>query len=332
MAGENDDKGDAGGTGGADEAAAAAAAKATADAAATAAAGEGAESLADMGGKKGGESKGEDPPGKGLTPFDKLPKEHQVLKDGKPDHNASLIKAGLAYELVPEKYRVVDKDGKVDTQATLAKAGLAYGELAKKLGEQGKKLGGFAGAPVDKDGKPTDYELTLPEGIQGEFDKEHPLLKSFAALARETGMDQATFTKALHAFVGWEVEAGSINLETEFNALGERANERIADLNQYLKTNLDDDQFQAYRQVSQTANGFKLIEHLVGLARSTGKAPKEGFSDTAAIDSQIAELIKPDAKGVRPIDSDPKKLAEYRGLLKLKLGSGEHHEVTGAGA
>jgi len=322
MAGETEDQG--GGAGGADD---------------QNKGGDEHQSLADTAGQKAGDGKGGegDKGQKGPPAIETIAAEHHVKgKDGKVDYAATLAKAGLAHEAVPEKYRVMGADGKLDAVATLAKLGVANGELAKKFGEQAAKMGGFKGAPVDKDGKPVDYELTLPTDkdgkplVEGEFDKDHPLLKGFQAIARNAGMSQEVFTQALHEFVKWEATRSAVDLKAELDALGENGQQRVNDVTAWARANLSEEQFEDYRHVTTTAGGFRMVETLLGMMRQAGKAPNEGGTgDGAALDAQIAVLLKPNEKGERPIDLDQGKLAEYRRLLALKVGTGPDVQVVG---
>lgn len=192
-----------------------------------------------------------------------------------------------------------------------------------------KRLGGYTGAPTNPDGTPKDYELTLPTDkdgnptIQGEFDKDHPLLKAFTGIARESGMNQEAFTKALHAFAQWEAESGAVNLEHELAQLGENAQARVKDVTDWAKATLTPEEFQDYRFVTMTAGGFRLVERLASLSRAGGAAPRESLADSNPLDLEIELLLKPNDKGQRPIDVDQAALEKYRRLLRERHGDSQ---------
>lgn len=75
---------------------------------------------------------------------------------------------------------------------SLADQAKAYPELSKAQG----KFGSYFGAPEK------DYELKAPEGFEGQFNLEDPLLKEFLPLAKEMNLSQAAFDKLVGHYVG----------------------------------------------------------------------------------------------------------------------------------
>jgi hypothetical protein len=295
---------------------------------------------ADDKGTKGGEGgKGDGGKSAGIT-FEGIPKEHQVLvDDGKgnkrPDLAASIVKAGLLEKAVPAKFHVKGADGKFDPVATLAKSGLAYAELERaSVGKSGFKLPEGVKALTVPEG---DYAFTVPEGVTGTLNAEDPLLKGVSAILKKYGAPQELATELAHAYIRQEVAdqaAETADIQAEFRALGENAGARAKDARDWAQANLDAEQFQAFRAMTRTAAGFKLVETLMGLAREQSLHPdgNKGNSDGAALQSEIDQLTTKDDKGQRPIDSDPAKLTRYRELLKLLRGTAPRREVVGARA
>jgi len=136
---------------------------------------------------------------------------------------------------------------------------MAYGELEKKFG-------GFTGAP---DG---EFELTLPEGVEGEFDTEDPRIGWFQEAAKESNMSQDTFTKLLHGWVTHEVSAVDGAKEDEIKALGNNAKARLKDLGDWGKANLSADHFDSFRELANSAKGVEVLEELIAKS-AEGKMP-----------------------------------------------------------
>jgi len=156
----------------------------------------------------------------------------------------------------PEWFK--DKYGSVADQAK------AYSELEKKFG-------GFTGAPEE------DYELTLPEEVEGEFDLEDPRLNWFTQVAKESNMSQDTFTQMLHGWVQHEVEDVSGSREEEIQALGTNAQARLKDLGDWGGANLSPEEFEGFKMLASSAAGVQTLEALIA------KTQKNGVANTAAV-------------------------------------------------
>jgi hypothetical protein len=290
---------------------------------------------ADQGGDKGG-SKGGDKPA-GVT-FESIPKEHQVLVDDgkgnkKPDLAASIVKAGMLDKVIPTKFQVKGADGKLDLAATLAKSGLSYAELEKAAVGKGPgwKVPEGVKALTAVEG---DYALSVPEGVTGQLNGDDPLLKGVTGILKKYNAPQELVTELVHAYIKQEVAdqaAEQVDIQAQFRALGENAGTRAKDARDWAKANLDTEGFQAFRAVSRTAGGFKLLETIMGMAREQPlHAGGGGGGDGgAALQAEIDALTTKGANGQRPIDTDQAKLARYRELLKLQKGTAPKREVVG---
>lgn len=150
-------------------------------------------------------------------------------------------------EWLKEKYSSVDDQAK------------AYSELEKKFG-------GFTGAP-------DEYELSLPEGVEGEFDMEDPRMTWFQEAAKESNMSQDTFTQLLHGWVEQETQVGEIDREGEIKALGNNAQGRLKDLADWGSANLDQEQYEGFKALASSAMGVNVLEALIGKTRE-GSIPR----------------------------------------------------------
>lgn len=196
-------------------------------------------------------------------------------------------------------------------------------DQARAQRELEKRFGGFTGAPEE-------YELSLPEGFEGEFDMEHPILQDFIATAKEANMDQGTFSKLLHRFVEYEATAGQVDLSREREALGPKAGQRIGAVRDYLKANLSEEHYDAMRASLQTAAAVEALETLIGKTRAPLPGQDADEPTTSSLDSKISALAdEKDDQGRRLIEVDPAKRAEYRALLKRRHGDRPYQEVIG---
>lgn len=141
-----------------------------------------------------------------------------------------------------------------------------YQELESKQG----KYGAFFGSPEG------DYELTLPEGIEGEFDKENPLLQAVTTQAKEMGLSQAAFNKLLHSYV--EHDAGLVaneaaQLANVASELGENGEAYIQDTWTRLNQVLGPDEAKALDGVVVSAPAIKALNKLM---QSEAVLPADG--------------------------------------------------------
>lgn len=171
----------------------------------------------------------------------------------------------------PEWY----KAGKYKSLADQAKA---YTDLEKKLGA-------FTGAPEE-------YELSLPEGVEGELDSEDPLLAEFVTTAKELNISQEAFNKILHMFVKHDAASQATHKEQEIAALGEKAAERLQTVAQWGANNLDPEGYQTLRAFATTAAGVKLIEQMIGQTREGRIAPGGPEGGAAATSGHTPESLR----------------------------------------
>ena len=168
-------------------------------------------------------------------------------------------------EWLKEKYSSVDDQAK------------AYSELEKKFG-------GFTGAP-------DEYELSLPEEVEGEFDMEDPRMSWFQEAAKESNMSQDTFTQLLHGWVEHEAQATEFDRESEIKSLGNNAQGRLKDLADWGSANLDQDQYEGFKALAASAMGVGVLEALVGKTRE-GSIPRSNSTvQTGETPESLQKLI-----------------------------------------
>ena len=169
-------------------------------------------------------------------------------------------------EWLKEKYNTVEDQAK------------AYGELEKKFG-------GFTGAPDE------DYELTVPEGINGEFDMEDPRIGWFQEVAKNSNMSQETFTQMLHGWVQQETQGMEGAREAEIEALGTNAQNRLKDLGDWGAANLKPEEYEGFKMLASTAAGVQTLEALVAKTQKNGIANVSSVAQKGINEEMLKERI-----------------------------------------
>jgi hypothetical protein len=206
---------------------------------------------------------------------------------------------------------------KGDKYKTIEEQAKAYPELAKKLGS-------FTGAPEA-------YELTLPDGVEGAFDPEHPILQRFMERAKDAGMSQDMFTATLHDFIEYELGVSEANIAEQKQALGPKADARIAAVRDTLAARLPEEQFQALVGMAKDAATFEAIEALVQ-SNAPAPVPREGTTDMSTLHEQLKDLrTATDDKGQRLYDTDPATRAKAKELYRKIYGDAPAQEAVGRG-
>lgn len=206
---------------------------------------------------------------------------------------------------------------------SVAEQAKAYPELSKKLGEMSTKLKGFTGAPEG------DYQLSLPEGVQGEIDTDNPLLADFKSWAKEAGLSQEKFTELLHVYAKNEAYQGSI--EPLKAALGDKANDRIQSMIAWGKANLDADQYKLLNSSALNPVVFQLVEGLIAkIVQPAARLGDDVQSSAGSVEALDREYRTPDPTTRRARIETPEGLAEYRTKLAEIVGTGQHQIITGS--
>jgi hypothetical protein len=157
----------------------------------------------------------------------------------------------------------------------------SYVELEKKLGERRETLLAELRAEMAKDlpESPDAYELALPEGFavpQGfEFriEADDPLAKEARQWAHRHKLPKGAFTEAVGLFA--KAVAGTLpDMKAERAKLGERADERLAQLDGYLAANLSEKAYRALQGVAQRAEVIEALEEVVRLGGAEGMPGK----------------------------------------------------------
>ena len=158
-------------------------------------------------------------------------------------------------------------------------------DQAKAYSDLEKKLGAFTGAPED------GYELTLPEGIEGQFDTEDPRLAWFQEAAKNSNMSQEAFTEMLHGFVQHEVQSTSVNRDSELAQLGPNASARLKNLSDWGQANLTPDVYEGMKALATTAAGVQTLEAIVAQTREARIPTGQETVKTGISEAELQQMV-----------------------------------------
>lgn len=136
-------------------------------------------------------------------------------------------------------------------------------EQAKGYSELEKKFGGFRGSP--KDG----YQN--PEGVEA----DDVLLQEVLSFAQDTNMSQDAFERTWELMTAQEQAVQEVSKEMELQKLGDNAEQRLRNVEGFLKNNLDADTYAKAQDLVTTAESVQLVEMLVKATMPT-KLPIDG--------------------------------------------------------
>lgn len=192
-----------------------------------------------------------------------------VSPNAEPANNGPAVERP---EWVLDKYATEDRS----TEEAISEQAKAYVELQKQFGA-------FTGAPED-------YEMALPEGIEGEIDTELPQYQAFLEIAKDSNMNNETANKLFGLFVDYQNTVTG-QMDTDLNAqkelLGPNADQRIQSLAQWGGSNLEPGEMATLESMTHTADQIMVLEKLISKTRNTPTpkshqvtTPRGGYSES----------------------------------------------------
>ena len=117
-------------------------------------------------------------------------------------------------------------------------------------------------------------DLKLPDNVELNFGEDDPLISWFSSFAREQGMSQETFDKALNQYVGIEV-SNMPDMNKEIEKLGDHGKDRLLRVHSWLESKLSEDELGSLQPLLSSASQVEALEKLM---KSSGPADFEGDS------------------------------------------------------
>lgn len=201
---------------------------------------------------------------------------------------------------------------KSDKYTTVSDQAKAYKDLEGKLGA-------FTGAPES-------YEFALSEQLteQGaEIDLESPMITNFIEMAKESNMSQEMAGKLVNMFVESQYADGQISEEAEttrvaeqMKLLGDNANQRVNNIDNWAKANLTPEQAEGLADAATTAAGVQAIEALIAKSRNSPMQTND-VNEAGKVDMAELQALQfaTDENGNRKMATDP----EYRKMVRQKF-------------
>ncbi len=197
-----------------------------------------------------------------------------------------------------------------DKYKSLSDQAAAYPELASKFG-------GFTGAPED-------YELSFPDGVEGEWVDDDPMMANFKGWAKENNLNQEGFTNLLHMYVQNEFDNQGQDRASELAAIGDNAQSRLQNINDFAKANLSEEDYRGVLAATTTAQGVKAIEALIAQTRGYKIPDTSEHVDAGLSHSDLREKLADPRYA-----SDPDYRKEVDTLYERKFGKEPRNTVVG---
>ncbi len=219
------------------------------------------------------------------------------------------------FDFVLDKYKA---DGRTDSDAAF--------EQAKAYKNLESKFGAFTGAPEE-------YEVGLSEEVGEKFNVEDlsddPIFSDFKDMAKEMGLNNDGFNKLAELYIRGQladVEAADTVREQEMQALGNNAERRLGNIQDWAKANLDADGQDGLAAALTTAGAVQAVEKLIAKTRNAPQA-----QDTPAAPSvdhgKLKEMMTARDEFGQPKMNDPAYKAKVNKMYGQLFGE-EPHAVT----
>jgi len=171
-------------------------------------------------------------------------------------------------------------------------------------------------AMKDAPASPADYDVNFaaPEGLEYTVDEDDPLLGWFKGKAHEYGLSQDEFDGLINEYAQADVQRGP-DWNTEAEALGEYAEDRLTRVDGWARTSLTEEAYNVFANIPASSNMVQLFEELMEL---NGQPQFNMVSET-----EFQEVISLD--DLRSMQNDPKYWKEKDPSFIAKVRAGFDH-------
>ncbi len=158
-----------------------------------------------------------------------------------------------------------------------------------------KKMGDFTGAPE------AGYNVDFAEWKL--TDSQNSMTDQFRAWGQENNLSEDGYIKLVDNYARWDQENYDTQVRETYEALGENADYRIRNINDYLTANLSEDQVSSF---GDTLRSAKAIEAFESLIKKTQQSPVQApVSQVVSADQVHAARFKLADNGDRLMSVDP---------------------------
>jgi len=212
---------------------------------------------------------------------------------------------------------------KVDKYGTVADQAKAYKELEGRFGS-------FTGAP--KDGYKVNLSNELTEkGI--EIGTDDPLYEEAINFAKESNMSQEGFDNMMNLYAMAKIAEGDAleqHKMMELKSLGDNAQARVDNLDNWGKANLPDDLYEGFKEMAVSANAVRAMEKLVSMSRNAPISPDQIKPQSGITAEEVRAMqFEKDEHGNRRLQTDPEFRAKFNKLKEQVWGSEEARTIIG---
>lgn len=220
---------------------------------------------------------------------------------------------------------------KSDKFKTVADQARGFTELETKIGPAAELIGAPEG----------DYEMPkLPDGVEGEWDVDDAMFKTFSATAKEVGLSQAAFDKLatpIAKLLAEENAADEKAVSDSLAEIGTNVKERITQVKTYLTAELGEDGYNSLNDaVGTDVKAYLAMEKLVAMASGDARlADLPGMQGPGFTKADIeTERYKVYPEGHRMAgqsvyEHDKEHRAKVKGMYKELFPGEDKQEVGG---
>lgn len=205
----------------------------------------------------------------------------------------------------------------------------AYPALEQRFSKF-SNLGDYWGAPEGDEGYKTDG--FLPADAKVEIGEDDVFVNQFLPVLQEMNIGQSGVDKLAQMYFGLNNDAvlqAEAFKTAQMEALGDKAEQRITNVRDYLTANLDKTQAEALAEVATTAAGVEAVEKLMSMAKGASMIDDGANTPPPVTAEEIRALqFAEDEFGNRKM-ADPEYAAMVRAKMKLLHGDGDYLEVVG---
>ncbi len=203
-------------------------------------------------------------------------------------------------------------------------------EQAKAYTELSSKFGAFTGAPEEY------AEVTLSDELKElgvEISADDPMLLAAKEFAKESNMSQEGLSGLVNLYAMQQVAEQKANEEykvDQMKQLGNNAEARITNIQQWASKNLDTETLAGLEGFATNAGAVKALEQIIKLTGAKSVDVDDSTPTPGASESEIQAMqFELDSNGQRRINTDKAFKAKYQKMRNDFYGQEENRQMVG---